>query len=515
MKKIAGFFIIALAALSIGVAYAAQDLPMPPPAIILFDAQADPVSLQQVEAGATEMMLAWHVINVRPGDRLRLEMYRGRSWVALTEANEVLPAVAARAVTITHPMNFGPPTYRLSIVDAAGAVIDERTVVIPYGARPPENPPEIVSFATRAAGIDATALRGGAAWIPVTWEVINRRPTANLVFEQIHDDGSATSVELPRESYWVASAGEGIVAPFAAAPTDQVVIRLQVVDVITGEVFDTAEITLAVTGNLAGAPVLTATPLPGAATQTGAGPTVVSFTAAPQTVQPGGEVLLQWETRSAQRVWIEQFKADTVGAGFTQYTPADHLYADLPLTGSLKVTLPGDYTGKVATFILVMDTYNVSARGPGARVDVPVVCQGEFFFAGGTGCPAGPVTEVAGAYQAFETGHMLWRSDTGQVYVHYSNGTAAYYSQSDLDAMADNPVADAAPPGQYKPINAFGRVWGNSAEVKVRLGWAVTPEQGYTMQIQTALQAAPAAHDYLTLPDGQIIGTGAGQWEFK
>lgn len=511
--------IILLAVLGAGImtpvtsAHAVQN--PPPPTIVFFEADIEgPVTLKMVEAAQTHFTLKWHIIHVRPGDRLLLETYRGRAWTSLVEDGETLPTVGSREMKLTHPLNFGPPTYRLSIMNDLGLIVDERTVVISYDTNATLDPPQIASFTSKATSVDATALRAGAAWVPVEWEVVNRTPTTNLIFEQVNPDGSTKSVELPRTSYWVASAGEGIVAPESDTPPPVVPIRLSVIDVITGGVFDAAEIELQVTGAANNAstptpfPLSTVEPPPG-------GPNVLSFTAKPETAQPNGDIILEWETNNAQKVWIEQYRADQAGQGFTQYTPPDQLYADLPPSGSLTVTLTGEYTDQVATFILIMDEYDVNVRGPGARVDVPVDCQYEFFFEGGEGCPSGPAKEVAGAYQAFETGHMLWRSDTGQVYVHYSNGTAAYYSQNDLDNMADNPVTDSTPPGQYKPVNAFGRVWGNSTEVKVRLGWAVTPEQGYTMTVQSATGQIAAGKDYLTLPDGQVVGTGLSRWEFK
>ncbi len=51
--------------------------------------------------------------------------------------------------------------------------------------------------------MDANALAQGVAQVQVTWTIINRTPSSNLVFEQIFSDGSAVSVELPRDNLWI------------------------------------------------------------------------------------------------------------------------------------------------------------------------------------------------------------------------------------------------------------------------------------------------------------------------
>lgn len=90
-----------------------------------------------------------------------------------------------------------------------------------------------------------------------------------------------------------------------------------------------------------------------------------------------------------------------------------------------------------------------------------------------------------GAYQGFENGYMIWRSDTGMVYVLYRNvgatsGTWQSYSVSQYQGWAD--PQDVPPnPALVRPLNAFGKVWGSAPGVRASLGWAMQNEVSYKL----------------------------------
>lgn len=98
------------------------------------------------------------------------------------------------------------------------------------------------------------------------------------------------------------------------------------------------------------------------------------------------------------------------------------------------------------------------------------------------------------AFQQFENGYMLWRADTGGIWVFAQNGwIATYYPEAQYRDLPDNPVSETPPvlqvPRTYqliKPVRGFGRVWGNFAEVRAQLGWAITDEVSYTTTFQSA-----------------------------
>jgi hypothetical protein len=118
-----------------------------------------------------------------------------------------------------------------------------------------------------------------------------------------------------------------------------------------------------------------------------------------------------------------------------------------------------------------------------------------------------PVTTFA-AFQPFENGYMLWRYDAGSVEVFYGkNGGGgndfATYRNRYYAALRNNPITALPPAGLIKPINGFGKVWGNFASVRQRLGWAIGPEQSYMMTISPP--EPTGVTQCRTLPDGRSI----------
>jgi hypothetical protein len=208
-----------------------------------------------------------------------LQAYELDSWVD-AGAGDALPASGTTTVPVKHPHDFGPPTYRLVIVDSGGAELDARTLSIPYsapstgaaggaaatttdeygniiaggagaasaGAGPAvvtdSGDPEITSFTADETSLDADALARGEGRLVVAWEVANRTPTSNLVFEQVLADGLVASVELPRAHLWVPSSGQGPVAPVLPAAGESLVLRLQLVDLADDSLLDEKTLSL-------------------------------------------------------------------------------------------------------------------------------------------------------------------------------------------------------------------------------------------------------------------------------
>jgi hypothetical protein len=122
---------------------------------------------------------------------------------------------------------------------------------------------------------------------------------------------------------------------------------------------------------------------------------------------------------------------------------------------------------------------------PPTRV-CPVPLDGQFtvlFDPGALGCPAAPTAIVWAAYERFERGAMLWRSDTNLTYILYNDGT---WELSNLawDGR-EIPTRGEPPPGLYRPERGFGYVWGVRDDVFARLGWATMPEKGFCAAVQS------------------------------
>lgn len=466
------------------------------PAIITFESSLTEVSVNELEAGTVTTTLSWDTVGMGDEYRLTLASYIFDRWeMVFSDTAVPLQANGEVTVTVQPPLSFSPPTFLLSIVRTrSSSIVAQRVLSIPYAE--PSGTPIIDAFDADLDTLDRGALVAGTARVNLSWEVTNRTPTSNLVFEQVFEDGTAVSVELPRPNLWVPSVGSGPVAPVYKAGEEAVMLRLSVIDLLSDTVLAEEELSLALTG-AAEPPTLTPTLVPPPASET-----IVSFTATPSTVNRGAPVSLAWEVRGTGGVVIEQTvpgQGDTVTTVVNAQSPQ----------GSATVYLP-DYAAYSVQFTL--RTINPPAT---KQVTVQVHCPYTFFFGEGDGCPSTQAKEVGASYQAFEDGYMIWRSDTNEIYVHYDDGTAAYFLESSYAWMSE-PSLDTVPPlDRQAPVSGFGKVWANAPGVKDKLGWALDAELGYTTEVQSVAPARtprPEFATYFTLPDGKVIGTGYGRW---
>jgi hypothetical protein len=220
----------------------------PPPTIVNFAADLDAITVSDAEAGQTSATLSWNTVGVSENYRILLEAYQLDGWVSLLNAGDApLPGVGTRVINVQHPLNFGPPTYRLLIVDESSAVLEQRILIIPYAET--DSPATIDAFTSPDQSVDPEALSNGDARIAVAWEVSNRPATASITFEQVLADGTAVVVELPRQNLWIPSSGQGSVAPVEPGTGRVVRLRLRVVDLVTGAVYAEEQLALPFTGS--------------------------------------------------------------------------------------------------------------------------------------------------------------------------------------------------------------------------------------------------------------------------
>ncbi len=130
--------------------------------------------------------------------------------------------------------------------------------------------------------------------------------------------------------------------------------------------------------------------------------------------------------------------------------------------------------------------------------------------------PAPIVTTTFAAYQPYEGGFMIWEANTQNVVTFYNNNSYTVYPVSTYGSLPDNPVLDATPIGRVRPVNAFGRVWGNFPAVRAAMGWGLAAEQGYTATFRTTSGAGWASTCF-ALPDGRLVqytSAFATNWTF-
>lgn len=128
---------------------------------------------------------------------------------------------------------------------------------------------------------------------------------------------------------------------------------------------------------------------------------------------------------------------------------------------------------------------------------------------------AAPVNIYA-AFQRFEGGVMIWKSDVGDVWVLFNDSTFLNYAEAAYASLPDNPVTDNPPAGKIKPIRGFGRVWGNFPLVRQKLGWGLEGEYGFTltMEVFSPTVSAPVIYAF-ALPDGRVAEILTTTWRYK
>lgn len=335
------------------------------PAVVKLAASVNSITVAEVEAGAT-ITLSWHIVNVQAGQRVALDYAVQNGWVTVLNQGETLAPVGSREVTLRDPLNFGPPTFRLTLLNGRN-IVDQRYLIIPYTA--PAGPTTIDQFTADVVSIDRAFLSQREPRITVSWQVSNRMPETNLVFEQIVAPDQARTIELPRQFLYVPSVGSGPVQLF---PTTEsaVRLRLSVVNVITGSVVASRELPIPFTGE---GPLPTSVALPtpqtpqvlppspqqtpqilptaGASASGGmgaqTGPTINAFTISPLSTAPGTNITIAWNVANATTVQIQEIVAGSTQPGIT--------YVQLPLLGAVSVPLPADATTSVTYRLTAID----------------------------------------------------------------------------------------------------------------------------------------------------------------
>ncbi len=241
--------LVVLSALLVGGLPAARAQTDWPPTIFLFTSDVESVTVAELESGDIEATLHWHVAHVGADNLIQLHTYLSETWVPLADTGTSLPPVGDQTVTLEHPGNFGPATFRLSVLDSARQVVTERVLVIPYAQD--DRTPSIFSFSALDQTVSAADLTAGTARVRVSWVVRNRPPHTHIMFEQVIGEDTV-NVELPRPQLYVPSQGSGVVAPVApssgAAETGTITLRLVVIDVISADILDQAEVEVTVIG---------------------------------------------------------------------------------------------------------------------------------------------------------------------------------------------------------------------------------------------------------------------------
>lgn len=219
----------------------------------------------------------------------------------------------------------------------------------------------------------------------------------------------------------------------------------------------------------------------------------------PTPAKVGGHVQLEWKVSNTQYALIEIYA----------HADADQpvmLLEDLATQGVSGIDLPPEVTNSVTVVLYAADRYVTPSgvvmynRRASTRVTVPVQQHLK------------DVDYSQAAFQRYERGFMIWRADTGTITVFIGSGSGNEYTYlvSNYGPLPNNPYFDP-PAGLVRPINGFGRVWGNYATIRDALGWATGNEEAYTVKISVNDQGRISAY---TLPDGREVQVSDGRWHF-
>ncbi|MFN8450983.1 MAG: hypothetical protein U0521_20995 [Anaerolineae bacterium] len=295
-------------------------------AILYFMADIPEVDYQAMEAGTAQDTLYWQTINTDDRYQLTLDRYYQNAWVPALAPDEVLPMSGSKQIVVTTPGTYGYPTYRLTLRNPSGDVVEQQFVVLSYMYVEEGTPPHIVSFTTEAQSVDTNLLIQNNVRLVVHWQIENRAPDTLLRFDQVLADGSTITAELPRRILWVPSSGTGAVVPRPTTSKADLVFRLSLVTAYTGEVVDHMDLVVPVTGNVVVA-------IPAGVER------APMIAASSQQVTRGGSVVLSWDAGDAASVDLLQ----------TSTTGPTTLYIVLPASGSMTVNVPPDSEGVTYT----------------------------------------------------------------------------------------------------------------------------------------------------------------------
>jgi hypothetical protein len=221
---------------------------------------------------------------------------------------------------------------------------------------------------------------------------------------------------------------------------------------------------------------------------------IVSFAASPDPIERGGTVTLSWDAPGAASV------------GITRLSEAGDIFleteaSDLPVSGAITVQVPDTYLESVSYYLGARDANGVLRK---SYVTAGIQCPYKETLS-----PRCPLTRDAtwAAYQPFERGHIVWRSDTREITVLYDDGIYETHEDSWQEGEALE-LPGTPPPGFYAPVRGFGKLYASRPDLRDKLGWATTPETGYTMTVETVPGGSGrylGIGVHFTLPDGRVI----------
>ena len=301
------------------------------PIIESFTVDQSTLSYPEVEGGTAAANFSWRAVGLRESDQMQMHAWVGGHWILIGEGFE--PEKTDQLV-ISHPLDFVPPKYRLSVVDATGTIVTEQILELSYA--PPAELPSISMFYAFPPR-DVIPMSAFDEPFRIQWEVRNRWFNSNIVFEQILSDGTVVNAEYP--AAWQYAHATGYVQLVYPGDYQDVVLQLRVVNRDDGSTLAQQQLILHVANSQLPQPEL------------------VSFTATPELVDLNGTVTLNWEVANTDAVFIEYEDGNPNGSCAGNL---EEVY-ELPPSGTLDVTAP-DWAISPLRFRLFADYHTSGDR---------------------------------------------------------------------------------------------------------------------------------------------------------
>lgn len=224
-------------AIGAGTVFTQQQLTLPiaeqaTPVIRTFSTTATGVDRGGLISRTARIPVTFAVDNRPAGTNLVFEQVLPNNQVVNVELPRQNPIIPSSGQGTVAPVDPGTSAtsilLRLRLIEVnGGRTLTQSEITLPLTTAQ-------VSIQTWSAGVNSASraeLVANTARIPVSFAVVNRPATSNLVFEQVLPNGTSVNVELPRSVPLVPSQGQGVVAPVdPGTSATSITLRLRVVD---------------------------------------------------------------------------------------------------------------------------------------------------------------------------------------------------------------------------------------------------------------------------------------------
>ncbi len=221
------------------------------PSISIFSTSATSVSRAALTNKTARIPVSWGVINRPDNTNLVFEQVLDNGSVVNVELPRTVVIVPSEgngvAAAVAPGGNSTSIKLQVRLINlATQAELAKRDLTV--AITDTSSAPTISLFSTTATSVNSAGLAAKSERVPVSWQVYNRPPNSNLVFEQVLSDNSVVNVELPRNNPIVPDYGVGTAAPVTpGGSATSITLQLRLIDLGSQATLDKKTITIPIT----------------------------------------------------------------------------------------------------------------------------------------------------------------------------------------------------------------------------------------------------------------------------